>query len=299
MNCEQANQLLSDFYDGELKEPLVSQVAAHVTQCSDCTSVLANFEAIGEMLKSNKDGLQSASVSAPTWNQFEASLKGAVKNSPTRTAGASRQKLKLVFAAVLAASIVIWVSLNAWMNSNSITHKHDHLLAGDSAVVIDFEKLLSEESNQPIATLVSLSSRFEGQLANLDESETQLGYKPSISQAMPGELKVVSNRILKLPRCNCESGACTCGPVGCNCAASLCKRADGSEFLVVEHCATQNVSFGNLKSEVIQDGKNEIQMMSNGTQFVASWIESNRRLTAIGLHDKAEVQAIVASIAAR
>ena len=298
MNCEQANQLLSEFYDGELKEPAASEVAGHVACCEACANELARFKTLSGMINSGDGACQSTSASAPTWDQFVSRSEVTDKDTPVVTTIASRRKLLLANSAVLAASILFLVSLNVWMNSGSVTREHNHSHSGDSAVVINFEKLLYEESNQPIATLVSLSNRFEGQEANLDESESQLGYKPSISQALPSDVKLVANHILKLPHCNCESGACTCGPAGCNCAASLCKRADGSEFLVVEHCATQNVSFGHLKSEVLRDGENEIQMMSTGTQFLASWIASNRRLTAIGLHDKAEVQSIAGNIAA-
>ena len=298
MNCEQANRLLSEFYDGELKEPLISEVADHVAGCKACSMELASFKMLSGMIKPGDDAWQSTLASAPTWHQFVTRSGVTDKDTRVGTSFASRGKLLLLSSVVLAASILFLVSLNAWINSGSVTHEHNHSHTGDSAVVIDFEKLLHEESNQPVATLVSLSNRFEGHEANLVESESQLGYKPSISRALPSDVELVSNRVLKLPHCNCDTGACTCGPAGCNCAASLCKRADGSAFLVVEHCATQNVSFGHLKSEVLRDGRSEIQMMSTGTRFLASWIASNRRLTAIGLQDKAEAQSIAASIAA-
>jgi len=157
------------------------------------------------------------------------------------------------FTGALAASILLIVRLTTRTNSDSVAHNHIHSLTNNADIAIGFEKLLDGEASQPIAALNSLSKTFDGREAAIDESETELGYEPSISQALPSGVKLVSNRILKLPPCNCTADECSCGSARCICAASLCKRVDGSEFLVIEHCETQNVSFGHLRSEVLRD----------------------------------------------
>ncbi|MDX1930804.1 MAG: zf-HC2 domain-containing protein [Pirellulaceae bacterium] len=292
--------MLSAYYDGELKEPLASDLTTHVAHCSACAGELRNFKSLSEVFTQHQDSLHTATLPVPTWDRLASRLDVAAQPAPVSPIKSSRRNLGFVVTAVLAASVLLWVSLDDRRNSESSTHGHDHSQAAEASVVIDFEKLLDDQS--ALATLSLdrsldiLSNKFEGREADVDESEAQLGYRPSISQALPSGVKLVSNRVLKLPNCNCAAGACSCGPAGCNCAASLCKRADGSEFLIVEHCATQNVSFGDLQSEVIRDGQREVQLIDAGTRLIASWIASNRRLTAIGLNDRQEAHALVESL---
>lgn len=303
MNCEKVLARLSEYHDGELDASLTEEFETHLSRCNSCASELASFDAIGAGLRSS---IGTNHPIAPTWEQFAASVDASTKKLPSSTTSNVYLKFALISVG-LAASIFILVSLNASMTSNSAArndehgHEHVHKSGANSstAVVIDFEKLLDDESSPPTATLDRLSKSFDGQEAGVDESEAQLGYKPSISQALPSGVKLVSNRILKLPKCNCAAGACNCGPAGCNCAASLCKRDDGTEFLIVEHCATQSISFGHMNSELLHDKKNEVQLMNTGKQFVASWITDHRRLTAIGLNDKTEALRIVASVSSR
>ena len=272
MNCEKVIARLSEYYDRELDEALTKEFERHLANCKDCASELNDFAAIGGMLKSTDTATIAACDSAPKWEKLASRLEASDKTLPATSVINSRLKLAIVGAVALAASIFLIVSLNMRTNPGLSAHSHEHTATGSADIAIDFEKLLDGESIQPMAALNSLSRTFDGREADLEESETQLGYKPSISQALPSGVKLVSNRILKLPQCNCPTGECSCGPAGCNCSASLCERVDGTEFLVVEHCATQNISFGELKSEVIRDNTSEMQLLTTGKQFMATWI---------------------------
>lgn len=299
MDCEKVIARLSEYYDGELDATLADEFHAHLANCEACTSELSDIATIGGMLKSNDITRIAACTGAPSWEQFASRLD--LPNQTLRTAPAFSLPRMLAFvgAVALAASILLIVSLTFKTNPASVAHNHENSHTNSADIAIDFAKLLSGESSQPIAVLDWLSKSFDGREAAVDESEMQLGFRPSISKTFPDGVKLVSNRILKLPQCNCPTGTCSCGPTGCNCAASLCKRVDGTDFLVVEHCETQHISFGDLKSEWLRDDKFEMQLLTTGEQFIATWIADHRRLTAIGLNGKAEAHAIVASIGSR
>jgi len=299
MNCEKMSAFISDYYDGELDASLVEEFETHMANCKVCASELSNFKAISGMLKSTHAPKIAARAVAPSWEQFATRREVPHQIQVSNSAFNPRRMFAYAIGVVaLAASILLIVSLTSRTNPSLVAHNHKHALTNNADIAIGFEKLLDGEASQPIAALNSLSKTFDGREAAI-ESETELGYEPSISQALPSGVKLVSNRILKLPPCNCTADECSCGSARCICAASLCKRVDGSEFLVIEHCETQNVSFGHLKSELLRDENYEVQLMNTGKQLVASWITDHHRLTAIGLNDKTEALAIIARVASR
>ena len=51
MNCEEAQELLEAFHDGELTAETRSTLAAHVKNCADCSAALAQFTALSAAIK--------------------------------------------------------------------------------------------------------------------------------------------------------------------------------------------------------------------------------------------------------
>ncbi len=307
MNCETVLARLSEFHDGELDQATAAEVDNHLAKCSGCRVQLAEFATMGQMLKKHDEIVGSRWTKTPSWESCAARMDSLNRASARQSAGLLGSRFTFWGAAALAATVLLVVMLKSLnysslvsnSNSESTAHRHEHTHSTSEELAIDFAKLLDGATAQPELAFDWLSNRFEGQEAGLDESESQLGYRPSISKALPNGVQLVSNRILKLPKCKCAAGQCSCGPAGCNCAASLCKRRDGSEFLVVEHCATQSISFGDMRSEVVHGDADDVTIVNAGSLFTASWIANHRRLTAIGLNDKAEALAIVAGLATR
>jgi hypothetical protein len=160
--------------------------------------------------------------------------------------------------------------------------------------VIDFQNLLTT-ALQPRQALAALSQQFRGKETPSADARVLLGYEPSMAQELPSGLQLVSLQVLKLPHCNCPAGKCTCGPGGCNCSVSLCERADGSDLLVVEHCESQPISFGDFPSELVRRAEQEFHFLKAGKQYAATWTANQRRLTAIGVNDLEEAALLIAN----
>lgn len=168
-----------------------------------------------------------------------------------------------------------------------------------NAATVDLSEYVNLAAQQPSLALTAMAKRFHGKEVVLGDAEDLLGYQPTIVQALPTDTRLVVTKALTLPSCECKGGECTCGPSGCNCAASLCRRKDGSEFLVLKHCRSQNISLGGMAMESSSRNAGNLQLVSSGDRFAASWVANNRRMTAIGLKDVAEAERLsVRSIAA-
>lgn len=299
MNCEIVKARLSEYYDGELDPTSIAKIQAHLANCEVCECELSKFSTMSEMLRSADSLASSANPAPASWEQFSTLLVTPPPTSFLVPAFNVHPKFAVIGAFALVASIALMVSLNTRMPPGAAdnNHQHSHLGAMDAMdTAIDFAELLGDPMRKPADVFTALSKRFEGRPAAIDESESLLGYRPAIAQALPSDVRLISNHILKLPQCNCAVGTCSCGPTGCNCAASLCQRKDGTEFLIVEHCETQGISFGELASQWVHQDAHDVQLLTNGSQLIATWVADHRRLTAIGLSDKAEASAMVTNI---
>lgn len=116
--------------------------------------------------------------------------------------------------------------------------------------------------------------------------------------ALPGQAKVTTTRLLSFPFCKCPPGQCTCGPAGCNCVACVCERPDGSTYLVLEHCQSQAVSFGDLPVRVrlINRGMQQVQEVTTGGTQTISFDQANGTVTIVGLRGDAEIDTLIASL---
>ena len=79
--------------------------------------------------------------------------------------------------------------------------------------------------------------------------------------ALPGNARMVSTKLIQFPYYKCLNGACTYGPGGCNCVACFCERPDGSTYLVLEHCKSQSVTFGDLPVQLVKRGNRHLQQV--------------------------------------
>ena len=85
-----------------------------------------------------------------------------------------------------------------------------------------------------------------------------------------------------------------CGPGGCNCVACLCERPDGSTYLVLEHCKSQSVTFGDLPVQLVKRGNRHLQQVEAQGTTAISWEQDGERLTAIGVRGPQEIDMLLA-----
>jgi hypothetical protein len=65
-------------------------------------------------------------------------------------------------------------------------------------------------------------------------------------------------------------------------------------LLVVEHCESQPVSFGDFPSELVSRAEQEFHFLKAGEHYAATWTANQRRLTAIGVNDLEEAALLMA-----
>lgn len=172
---------------------------------------------------------------------------------------------------------------------------HQHAAhGGEVAAVVDMHDTLSQHAVGTDAAMLTLASRYNGKEASLDEVVASFGRRPSIASMLPPSVKLVSTKLLEMPQCTCSVGECTCGPGRCNCVAAVCRRADGSTFLVVEQCRGQDVKFGDAPTQIVRRGEHELKVAQTSNTLAVSWQAAGGRLTAFGLQDMEELDQMLA-----
>lgn len=304
MNCEQFKANLSAYLDNELLPRDASDLHDHSTACTACQAELETFQQISALVAASPP----AQPSSGHWNRIARRLDGDTMPVQSIPVGTRRPLLAVTLA--LAASLLLLAVVRnpvriaqttadrsgAGQSSANQSIASEVSGNGSATVAVDFADVMNLYAQKPSLALASLSKQFDGRDVKSDKVKELLGYEPSVVRALPTGTRLVSTQALRMPNCNCAGGVCTCGPGGCNCAASLCQRQDGTEFLVIEHCKTQSVSFGSMPTEVATHNSEEIRLVDGGNILAASWFSGGRRLTAIGIKDRAEAVSLVDAV---
>jgi len=286
MKCEYVQERLSEFIDGELSVEMKSECQAHLTGCPDCQRQHRTFLALGELM-ATADG---SPVGSRDWGPLATRLDQARVSPSIRPTVRPRNRLMFGAIVALAASALAMIA-TTW-RSDSGTRTPPAIVAADA--VIDWREFIDGRSSQPQVAMRRLSEKFAGQEASLTEAEGLLGYPPAVNRALADNgIQLVSTRTLRLPECACPDGGCRCASGGCNSSVSLCKRNDGSQFLLIEHCACQRISFGGLIVQPDAAGSRTYGIVEAENRLAATWLLANRRLIAIGLTDGNEVRSLV------
>ena len=280
MNCKEARACLSSYYDGELERNRAREVEQHLATCEICQGEVRSFKQMTGFLSEDA----SFSPASDSWEKICCRLDEGY-SAPAKVAPRLRMPLHfhLTVASLAIAASVMMLGVLPFRSDDT------HPISQASAT-IDLSEIVELAAKEPSLALDAMARRFNGQEVAPEDAEALLGYQPAVADSLPANTRIVSTKLLTLPNCECEDGMCTCGPSGCNCAVSLCERKDGSEFLVLEHCRSQSISFGELAVKSADGDTNSLQFIGNGDRLAASWISDSRRLTAIGLKDVAEAK---------
>lgn len=286
MNCEQVQSRLSACVDGELSAEGEAEVRSHLAGCPDCEREFRAFRALGECLAASA----GASVARPDWGLLATRLDESLVSLPPALPSRSWHRFRYGAILAVAASVLAMVVVS-W-RSDTGPRPPSAVVATEA--VIDWREFIDGRSSQPQVALNRLSEQFEGREASLREAEQVLGYSPAVSRAVAGGFRLISTRMLRLPECSCPNGGCQCASGACNSSASLCTRPDGSQWLLIEHCACQRISFGGLVIKSAGAGSRRYGIVEAEDRLAATWLSNNRRLIAIGLTDGHEVRSLVA-----
>ncbi len=282
MNCQQVSANLSRYFDGEMNEEESRLCQCHIDDCPDCRAELASFRSLSTLVCSCQD----TKCHAPHWDSLAERLDQESQvelATSTRAHSNIYRRWTIGILAASAASLLLLIAL-PYFGSDA-----------KREIAVDLSKVVSAYAGQPIRAWEELSSKYAGKDVDLVEAKRLLGYQPLSALRLPDNVQLVSSKVLSFPECICANGKCTCGPGGCNCAAMLCQRADGSQFLVLEHCQSSKVNYGKPEQRLTRTGSQPIEVFGTENRLAASWVHRNHQLTAFGLTSQAEIELLASA----
>jgi hypothetical protein len=265
MNCHEIRDQLSALMDKELNAELERQVCDHVGSCEACSTELRSFARMSELVRS---GIHSTPP-LNAWDHLSHRLdqQYPMPRPPRRT-----NQWNILIAA--CAALLGGVGYTLWLMSHA---GHDH--AETSAKV---RQVFEAHADDPARMLAELSDDYAGQEVPMEKAEALLGYLPAANRLRHGTFQLSSTHVLKMPCCVCS--------------ATLCKRADGSSFLVFEHTEEQHVWFGDAPSISTKCGEIDCTCIQVAKGLALTWKEGARQITVVGLTSIDEVSSLTSAL---
>ena len=308
MNCKQACELMSAYFDGELDSVTgesQNEARDHIASCEACAKELRSFEQLRNLAASQTD----RQLTPPSWESIEARLNHissaafsadtdhastcGIKPVPRDLPHKRTQLFALGGLLTLAASALLSFTLRVPPQKEGTSTSQASVATLN---LQPFMELFGTDADKAMATLASQHPTADVTLAKAEaEFGRPIFVQTSVSSnSLPGDAHLVSTKLVQFPDCKCPKGACTCGPGGCSCVACVCQRPDGSTYLVLEHCKSQSVTFGNLPVHIVKRGDRHLQQVEVEGTTAISWEHDGERLTAIGLRGSQEIDTLLA-----
>lgn len=272
MECQQAQKLLSAYYDDALSVEVRSSVAGHVQSCANCSAELVVFQSLSRMAK----GLDDPEPPARIWLGIEAGLDADRNGAPVvrtaaepgRAAKRWRMSLLATAATVMIATGVVWIVLQTW-----------HAPGHHGELAADFEEYLEHFATDPDVAQNVLLAKYDGQAVDVSQAVRQLGYRPAVAAGLPERYTLDAVYVLKMPCCTCVQ--------------SICRRDDGRVFAIFEHDEEQPVWFGDRPQIDTRCNGRPCRVIQADRGLLASWKANRRQLTVVGARNLEEIADLV------
>jgi len=287
MRCEEARDLLSAYYDGELPPAKADAVAAHAAECLTCAQDLATFR----KLSSLTEQLEHPPAPSGVWERLEEQLsagagttepmdKPTAVGSGARKMGTRRLRLSWKMAA-LSASVLTMVAVAWAMIAGMLRDNHDE----HRDLATHFGQFLDEFQNDPEGAEQALVTNYHGRTVTLDEAVQELRYRPVIAAGVPPEYSLVRAYLLEMPCCKCLQ--------------VILVRTKGGMLAVFEHDDDQPIWFGSRPAITARCHGTETQLVQLNGELAATWKNHQRYVTLVGAKDVEEVSRLVAFVGAQ
>jgi anti-sigma factor RsiW len=269
MSCPSVQELLSNYYDGELPAESSAFVEQHLESCQQCARNLRNFRQLSSLAR-----ILPNPVPPEMWRELERHIETAQLSSPVENPGRRWPPAARLLA--LAASVLVVIGMGGtvfeiWRGRDNT----DALTAGMDGYLAEFRR-------SPAAAQAALISAYNGNAVDGEEALEQVGYRPAVLRGLPAGYTVISTHVLDMPCCRCLQ--------------SLCRSRDGTMFAVFEHEDGEDTAFGDqVAVETMCSGK-PCKLIDMNDRLAASWSVGNRQLTVIGLRDRAQLESLVDSL---
>lgn len=271
MDCTQAQQLLSAYFDDELPSDSRQDVATHLASCRICSMHLDDFTTLSRTAKQLTHPLPLA----VDWREVEPLLvQQSVDDESDRTPMIQwlfRRKSAIRYCLTAAAGIMLLTAVAVQMRRAD--QQHDHHLAA-------FERYLVDYGRDSAAAQRGLLSSFRNTRVTPDEAMHLVGYRPTASLGLPDGYELRDTHAIEMPCCTC---------IHC-----VCVRADGSTFAIIEHPVHDHDWFGQRKPNVTKCSGKQCNLYEFGTHLAVAWEHGNRHMTLVGARDQAEIETLIA-----
>lgn len=272
MDCQQVEQLLSHYFDHELRRDQRAEVESHLEDCPPCSDQLADIRMLSDAARS----LSSARPPHDLWDRIAAQLKEprlpeSVNNHDTvdlesNSSRFDQRRFWSVFA--VAAVLLIGVGM-AWMFQPS-SHPHDPL--------VSYAQLLD---SSPLAAQEHLVTKYSGQTVSVDEAVQLVGYRPRNVDPPPSGYSCDRLVVLDMPCCKCVQ--------------AVWQRADETQVAIFEHKSKMDDWFEDEPSVKIKCREKVCRVTQLDGQLAATWRIGPRLVTAIGVRDTDELATLIAA----
>ena len=264
MQCPEAVELLSAYYDGELPSEKAAAVADHVTVCANCSAELQTLHKLSDLTTN----LDQPSPPRHVWPRIAAQLNASQSPVTPTAIPAQRASRKTLFA--VAALLLVglsWIAFTQWH-----AHEHQHLAE-------NFGHFLDTFEQAPDAAQQELVKSYSGVPIEISDATRELKYRPVVADGLPAEYEPAQAYLLKMPCCRC---------------LQVCyHRKNGGMLCVFEHDSDQPVWFGDRPaSSKMFSGKPTRLVQVDGC-LAATWQQERRHITVIGAKDVDEVTHLV------
>lgn len=264
MNCSQAQELLSPYYDGELTADERETVGRHLRDCAQCSVDLTNFQKLSAL------AAQTCVPEPPTelWTRLEVQLEEII-DRPTVTKVSRRTMMQF---AALAVLLLVAIGTGLWA----------HWLRTESNVppelAIDLDGFLDDFRRDPQRAAKIFVARYDGREAGLDEALKTVRYPIAASQLPPG----FSLDAVYLLKMECCTGIQT-----------VYKRKGSQVLAILQHTIDQPVWYGNRTVEIAQVHGKPTRIVRVNGHLAATWQANGTYVTVIGARNMAELTNLI------
>ena len=264
MQCLEAVELLSAYYDGELSSEKAAAIADHVAVCADCAAELETLHKLSALTTKLDQPVPPHHV----WPRIAAQLNATQSPVTPPAIPAQRASRKTLFAVVALLLVGLsWIAFAQWHD-----HEHHHLTENFGHFLDTFEQAPDEAQQE-------LVKGYSGIPIEIPDATRELKYRPVVADGLPADYELAHAYLLKMPCCRCLE-ACY-------------RRKNGGMLCVFEHDIDQSVWFGDRPaSSKVCSGKPTRLVPVDG-HLAATWQHDRRHITVIGAKDTDEVARLV------
>lgn len=267
MNCQEARESMSAFYDGELPPEQEALMSDHINSCETCADEFTAFNSLSTITKE----LPLREPPSELWSDIERALDSG--ESVQRVEKTPRPNRRPATLLVVAATVLVVIGVS-WIVYQK-THDHD----GHDELAVNMAHYVEVFRKDPNEAQQYLLSTYGNQSTNVAEATKQLGYRPSVADALPERYTVDAMYVMDMP---CRK-----------CVQCLCKRDDGKLLAIFEHDEDQPMWFGDRSAITARCGDTECQVVQMNGQLAFTLKRGARHITVVGAESLEEVQKLV------